>query len=209
MLLADWTSLHLDVVAHDRGLKRLAASLVRPRAHDIATALRHSGGTPVARSRGLSHPSTENSGIYAASRDGRGVTLAVRTVLWRSRLERGKSVKIRSILLATCLLAVALMVRVTGAWTTRRHHTNAGAARPAAEGHGAGHLRRRRPATPGTDTCVTCHEPEEKSLKGTKHGQAKNPRAPCGDPRAARAVTAPARRTSTTTPRATSRRWAR
>ena len=27
VLLADWTSLHLDVVAHDRGLKRLAASL--------------------------------------------------------------------------------------------------------------------------------------------------------------------------------------
>ena len=27
VLLADWTSLHLDVLAHDRGLKRLAASL--------------------------------------------------------------------------------------------------------------------------------------------------------------------------------------
>jgi FdhE protein len=27
ILLADWTSLHLDVLAHDRGLKRLAASL--------------------------------------------------------------------------------------------------------------------------------------------------------------------------------------
>jgi FdhE protein len=27
LLLADWTSLHLDVIAHDRGLKRLAASL--------------------------------------------------------------------------------------------------------------------------------------------------------------------------------------
>ncbi len=27
ILLSDWTSLHLDVVAHDRGLKRLAASL--------------------------------------------------------------------------------------------------------------------------------------------------------------------------------------
>ena len=27
VLLSDWTSLHLDVVAHDRGLKRLAASL--------------------------------------------------------------------------------------------------------------------------------------------------------------------------------------
>jgi FdhE protein len=27
VLLADWTSLHLDVLARDRGLKRLAASL--------------------------------------------------------------------------------------------------------------------------------------------------------------------------------------
>ena len=27
VLLADWTSLHLDVVAHDRGLERKAASL--------------------------------------------------------------------------------------------------------------------------------------------------------------------------------------
>jgi hypothetical protein len=27
LLLPDWSSLHLDVIAHDRGLKRLAASL--------------------------------------------------------------------------------------------------------------------------------------------------------------------------------------
>ena len=27
VLLADWTSIHLDVIARDRGLKRLAASL--------------------------------------------------------------------------------------------------------------------------------------------------------------------------------------
>ena len=27
MLLADWTSLHLDIIARDRGMKRLAASL--------------------------------------------------------------------------------------------------------------------------------------------------------------------------------------
>jgi FdhE protein len=27
LLLADWTSLHLDVLAQDRGLKRMAASL--------------------------------------------------------------------------------------------------------------------------------------------------------------------------------------
>jgi FdhE protein len=27
LLLSDWSSLHLDLVAHDRGLKRLAVSL--------------------------------------------------------------------------------------------------------------------------------------------------------------------------------------
>ena len=26
-MLSDWSSLHLDLIAHDRGLKRLAASL--------------------------------------------------------------------------------------------------------------------------------------------------------------------------------------
>ena len=33
VLLADWTSLHLDVIARDRGLKRLAASLYDLDAH--------------------------------------------------------------------------------------------------------------------------------------------------------------------------------
>ena len=28
-LLSDWSSLHLDLIAHDRGLKRLAASLYK------------------------------------------------------------------------------------------------------------------------------------------------------------------------------------
>jgi DmsE family decaheme c-type cytochrome len=30
----------------------------------------------------------------------------------------------------------------------------------------------------GSDTCVLCHTPQEESLKGTAHGQAKNPRSP-------------------------------
>jgi DmsE family decaheme c-type cytochrome len=30
----------------------------------------------------------------------------------------------------------------------------------------------------GSDTCVTCHDAEEKSLKASKHGEAKNPRTP-------------------------------
>jgi hypothetical protein len=34
LLLSDWSSLHLDLIAHDRGLKRLAASL-----YDFAPAL--------------------------------------------------------------------------------------------------------------------------------------------------------------------------
>src|SRR6185295_5195764 len=30
----------------------------------------------------------------------------------------------------------------------------------------------------GQDTCITCHSDKEGTLKGTEHGQAKNPRAP-------------------------------
>ena len=30
----------------------------------------------------------------------------------------------------------------------------------------------------GSDTCVMCHTDQEASLKGTKHGEAKNPRSP-------------------------------
>ena len=33
----------------------------------------------------------------------------------------------------------------------------------------------------GSDTCVTCHTDQEASLKGTKHGQAKNPRSPAAN----------------------------
>ena len=39
LLLADWSSLHLDLIAHDRGLKRLAASLFDPGA--LAPAPQH------------------------------------------------------------------------------------------------------------------------------------------------------------------------
>jgi DmsE family decaheme c-type cytochrome len=33
----------------------------------------------------------------------------------------------------------------------------------------------------GTDTCVTCHDAEGKSINGTKHGEAKNPRSPAAN----------------------------
>ena len=39
LLLADWSSLHLDLIAHDRGLMRLAASLFDPGA--LAPAPQH------------------------------------------------------------------------------------------------------------------------------------------------------------------------
>jgi DmsE family decaheme c-type cytochrome len=34
------------------------------------------------------------------------------------------------------------------------------------------------PGYAGTDTCVTCHDPEGQSITHSKHGQAKNPRSP-------------------------------
>jgi DmsE family decaheme c-type cytochrome len=33
----------------------------------------------------------------------------------------------------------------------------------------------------GTDTCTTCHDAEGKSIRGTKHGEAKNPRTPAAN----------------------------
>ena len=30
----------------------------------------------------------------------------------------------------------------------------------------------------GTDTCITCHDPESKSMTHSRHGQAKDPRSP-------------------------------
>ena len=85
--------------------------------------------------------------------------------------------KLRSSLPATCLLAVAIMVRVTGAGSpaagvdqTAALQSPATPAQAAAAAPQAGYV--------GTDTCVTCHEKEGDSLKGTKHAQAKNPRSP-------------------------------
>src|SRR5215203_2664612 len=34
------------------------------------------------------------------------------------------------------------------------------------------------PGFAGTDTCVTCHDPEGQSITHSRHGQAKNPRSP-------------------------------
>src|ERR671912_1877086 len=34
------------------------------------------------------------------------------------------------------------------------------------------------PGYAGSDTCVTCHTDQETSIKGSKHGQEKNPRTP-------------------------------
>ena len=36
------------------------------------------------------------------------------------------------------------------------------------------------PGYAGTDACVLCHEPEEKSITHSRHGQAKDPRSPAG-----------------------------
>ena len=102
---------------------------------------------------------------------------------------------IRAYLAAICLLALAVTVRATGALapaglaesqsvvvqsTTpppqgakpdpQTAKPPAPATTPAAQTPAAGYV--------GSDTCVMCHDTEEKSLHGTKHGQAKDPRTP-------------------------------
>jgi DmsE family decaheme c-type cytochrome len=82
-------------------------------------------------------------------------------------------------LAAACLLAAVLTVRAIGADAPQSAPT-AQPAQPA------------RPQTPsapqaqtppaggyvGSDTCATCHDAEDKSIKASKHGMAKNPRTP-------------------------------
>ncbi len=81
---------------------------------------------------------------------------------------------IRACAAATILLALAVTVRATGALTSP-----ALSATPRQAGQTNGAV----PQLPksgyaGTDTCVTCHEAEGKSLKGTRHAQAADPRTP-------------------------------
>jgi DmsE family decaheme c-type cytochrome len=86
----------------------------------------------------------------------------------------------RSIFAATCVLALAVTVRATGALTL-----DTPPARPQAAAQSAPKAApppaQAAPAQAGyagTDTCVTCHEAEGKSLHAMKHGEAKDPRTP-------------------------------
>ena len=78
----------------------------------------------------------------------------------------------RLCLAALCLFALALTASTTLGISTpvidAQAQSAPAQAQPAA-----------RPAGyAGTDTCVVCHTDQENSLKGTQHGQAKNPRTP-------------------------------
>lgn len=74
------------------------------------------------------------------------------------------------LLVASCLIFLLALLSGVGASGPQQPATDA--ASPAAQ------------APPvsgdyvGDDTCVTCHEPEGKSIMNTPHGQAQNPRAP-------------------------------
>jgi DmsE family decaheme c-type cytochrome len=82
-------------------------------------------------------------------------------------------VRYRLCLAATCLLFVTAVVRATG---------GIGASPVAGQGQAAA-AKPPQPAAPpagyaGSDTCLTCHSDKEGTIKGTPHGQAKNPRSP-------------------------------
>ena len=84
----------------------------------------------------------------------------------------------RSLTFATLLLFSALALQLSGAMEPESSLAHAQAPPqppaqappPAQTTPSAGYA--------GSDTCVTCHTDQEASLKGTKHGQAKNPRSP-------------------------------
>ena len=73
-------------------------------------------------------------------------------------------------LATTCLLAVAISVRVAGEIAPRPgvNAQSSGAQAPAALPAGYA----------GSDTCLACHTDQGETLKGTQHAQARNPRSP-------------------------------
>ena len=81
---------------------------------------------------------------------------------------------IRPFIAATCLLAIAVTVRATGAVAPGPVPVTlvqaAQAPAPTPQPAQAGYV--------GTDTCITCHDTQLESLKGTKHAQLKDPRSP-------------------------------
>src|SRR6185295_130217 len=83
-------------------------------------------------------------------------------------------VRYRLCLASFGLLFVTAVVRATGGMSPGPVRSpQAAAAKPAPQA----------PAAPpagyaGSDTCLTCHSDKEGTIKGTKHGQAKNPRSP-------------------------------
>jgi DmsE family decaheme c-type cytochrome len=72
---------------------------------------------------------------------------------------------------AMCLLAAALTVRATSA-------ISSGGPPPAPSSGAQATQSPPQAGYAGSDTCIVCHEDKETTLKGTPHGQVKNPRSP-------------------------------
>jgi len=87
-------------------------------------------------------------------------------------------VTLRPYLAAISLLAIAVTVKATGAPPAPVAVVNAQAAQAAPAQPPAQATPTPQAGYVGTDTCVTCHEDQGNSLKGTKHAQMKDPRSP-------------------------------
>jgi DmsE family decaheme c-type cytochrome len=83
-------------------------------------------------------------------------------------------------LAAACLLAAALTVRVIGADARQSGPSAETTQQPAPPQTPPGAQTSTPPGNGyvGSDTCIMCHDAEDKSMKASKHGMARNPRTP-------------------------------
>ena len=122
---------------------------------------------------------------------------------WRVVVPRRALLAVFGLLAITIAGRVISAVPVAASTTEQAAQTPPASARPAIVMPAAGHAAGSSAGYAGSDTCVICHSDKGDGLKGTAHGR---PTIRDRQPRrtAARAATARARRTSTTTPRGTS-----
>jgi DmsE family decaheme c-type cytochrome len=84
----------------------------------------------------------------------------------------------RSLTVAVFLWGAVLVLRLAGAAEQATAPKPASAQNPPAQAAAPGQTPALPPGYAGSDSCVLCHEAEDKSVQGSQHGKVHNPRAP-------------------------------